>query len=73
MKPKEYIRELRRDAGMTQCELGEILGYSTGHIAGVEQGRCEITAEFAVRFCAVTGGDEGRAFPALRRWRRGLV
>ncbi len=51
----EIIRELRKEIGMTQQELGEKLGLCYYNIGDWERGKCEPSAEMLVKLANIFG------------------
>lgn len=49
----DKLRALRKEAGYTQKQLGEILGISTSCVGMYEQGRREPDAAMLMRICSV--------------------
>jgi transcriptional regulator with XRE-family HTH domain len=48
----QRIKELRKEAGLTQVELAEIIGCNQSMIARWEKGECEPTASAIVELSA---------------------
>ncbi len=49
------IRELRKNRGMTQSELAEMLGISSSSVGMYEQGRRQPDSEMILKICSVFG------------------
>ena len=45
------VRKLRRDAGLTQVELGELLGVDRTHVSRIERGLSHPSLWQLVRLC----------------------
>lgn len=48
--PGQYLRQVRRDYGITQAQLAKAMGMSRFGINQIERGRQSITANSALRF-----------------------
>jgi transcriptional regulator with XRE-family HTH domain len=55
MFPDNRIREFRKKAGLSQGELGEKVGLHQTHIGNLENGRRELTFEWARRIAKALG------------------
>lgn len=49
------LRDLRREAGMTQRELGHKLGRENSYVSDHERGNCRITVEYLMTFSEILG------------------
>lgn len=49
------VAKVRYEAGMTQAELGEALGWGRHRVAAIESGKATLTFADAVRICCVMG------------------
>lgn len=55
MFPDNRIREFRKKAGLSQAELGEKVGLHQTHVGNLENGRRELTFEWARRIAKALG------------------
>src|SRR5438105_12088012 len=55
MFPDNRIREFRKKAGLSQGDLGEKVGLHQTHIGNLENGRRELTFEWARRIAKALG------------------
>lgn len=60
------LRELRRDAGLTQAEVATRLGTSQSAVARIESGRQRLSLAMLRRTAAALGRDVMVSFPARR-------
>ncbi|MDA8020474.1 MAG: helix-turn-helix domain-containing protein [Thermoanaerobaculia bacterium] len=49
----DFIKEVREQVGLTQSELGKILGVSQSRISQVERGRTGSSAEYRLRVASL--------------------
>jgi transcriptional regulator with XRE-family HTH domain len=47
------IRQLRKDEGLTQAEVGELLGYTAGHVSKLESSAEKVTDDCIAKYAAV--------------------
>lgn len=65
----DAIRVARREAGLTQAQLGERLGSSGSYVANVEAGRENLTVGQIANIAAALGTGFDLSFPRPRRER----
>lgn len=60
------VRELRRQRGYTQADLGQIAGLDPTYLSGIEQGRRNPTLDWLVRLAQGLGVPLGDLFETQR-------
>lgn len=63
------IAEVRRQAGLTQTQLGEAIGLDQGNISKIERGRLEATSERLVAISKATGASVGAIWSIAEKQR----
>lgn len=62
----DYVRSVRIEAGISQRELGEKLGYSSGqYISNIERGMCPFPIAKVGEFCRLTGIKPGKLIDSM--------
>ena len=49
MENKNRLKELRKTAGLTQTEIGKIIGFTQSHYASYERGATELTEKLIIK------------------------
>ncbi len=62
-----YVRTARKAAGLSQAELGELIGYHEDSIRRYEQGQRRPPLKFILACSFVFGQNLGELFPTLNR------
>lgn len=57
MEPKQLIRHMRRHGGLTQGEVGDLVGVDRSSISNMESGRHEISVTKLIKIADACGFD----------------
>lgn len=71
-KPASSLQQARLDAGLTQAELGELVGVSGRHIAHLEAGKRSIASSMLARLAKALGQPEAALRVMLNKSARNL-
>ena len=58
MRESEFVRKSREKSGLSQLDVAEVMGYTSGQfISNIERGICELPAENVRHFCEITNAS----------------
>lgn len=69
-KKREWLRELRKEKGLTTRELGEVFGVTYQYISDIETGRRNPSIELSLKMAVYFGFPVEKLFEARTKFKK---